>query len=635
MKTFSFENTLNFLPCIKTLNGKIISINSTFINFTGYSEKDILNKYILDVFNLLRINLNSSLSSINLEKDYFLFTKTFEAKQVNISIIKNKSIDETKYIFMEKSNFNINEKFPLFSALCSDNVLGVAIYSVPDKVLLKANQTYLDFLDKPFNDKKNSFGKKIYEFVSGWLGSRSEKIWDTLLSTGKAYNVSEYAYHSFERGTIYWSGTLVPIFENNQLKYVIEMTSDITETVLNRKLIEEQSKIIFQQNQELKAVIENISGPVITVDKSGNYSMLNNSAKKFFPNVNRIGDSYKFANFYNLQGTEEPLKKCLQQLGKTKKVTYINNFKAAIDNKISYMNLMLQPLLDCKGNIKEVLLIGVDITREVKKCKELEAVLKMQEEFFSFISHEFKTPLTVSMSAIQIIELVYKDHLSENMKKYLGKIKQSSLQQLRLVNNLLDITRAEAGYLKIHKKNDDIVVMTKAITDSISLYASQKNIKLHFSSSIPSLVMAIDDEKFERILLNLLSNAIKFTPEGKSVYINVSQRRNNICIRVTDEGVGIPREKQKIIFDRFGQVNNNLTRKAEGTGIGLCLVKLLVNNLGGEISVESVEGEGSSFEISLPVTNIVEDNIENSKFDLMDNRLIHTVNVEFSNIYFG
>ena len=135
-----------------------------------------------------------------------------------------------------------------------------------------------------------------------------------------------------------------------------------------------------------------------------------------------------------------------------------------------------------------------------------------------------------------------------------------------------------------------------------------------------------------RILLNLLSNAIKFTESGKRIYINIYQKKDRIVLEVRDEGVGIAKDKQKIIFDRFGQADNKLTRNSEGTGIGLCLVKLLVNALGGDINVISKEGEGSRFIVSLPDIQTEEQNVDVG--NLMENRLVETMNVEFSNIYF-
>lgn len=200
------------------------------------------------------------------------------------------------------------------------------------------------------------------------------------------------------------------------------------------------------------------------------------------------------------------------------------------------------------------------------------------------------------------------------------------------MNNLLDITRAESGYIKIHKRNMDIVHMTKAITESVTQYARGKGVRLKFSSPLTGIVIAIDDEKYERILLNLLSNAIKFTPPGKTISVKVFNKKGRIYIEVKDEGVGIPIEKQEVIFDCFGQVSSSLTHKSEGTGIGLYLVKVLVNELGGDIWLSSEEGSGSTFTTSFPITKVGDSEVETLK-ELTDNRLIQSAAIEFSDIY--
>lgn len=159
------------------------------------------------------------------------------------------------------------------------------------------------------------------------------------------------------------------------------------------------------------------------------------------------------------------------------------------------------------------------------KAKEIaENANETKNEFLSLISHEFKTPIAVINSAIQAMEVICKSELSEKANEYLKKIKQNSNRQLKLVNNLLDITRVNAGHFNTYKKNVDIVMLTKLITESITVFAEQKGIKLTFSSALKTKVIGLDEEKYERILLNLLSNAIKFTPKDKLITVKVYEK---------------------------------------------------------------------------------------------------------------
>jgi len=330
--------------------------------------------------------------------------------------------------------------------------------------------------------------------------------------------------------------------------------------------------------------------------------------------------------------TEEN-RRYFKRMEEEKNIIYRNNFQVDKGGKAAFYNLIYQPILDAEGSINEIVILGIDITHEMEEKYLLQKEMQMRNDFFSFISHEFKTPLTVINAAVQALEIICSKELSEKSKGFIGRIKQNSLRQLRLVNNLLDVMKAESGYLRGNKNNIDIVLLTQAITQSVMLYAEEKGLAVVFSTSITSKIISIDDEKYERILLNLLSNAIKFTRRGKSITVDLSMSKSKLCIKVIDQGVGIPEEKQSLIFDMFGQVDSSLTRMAEGTGIGLALVKLLVNSMGGEIFVESEERAGSTFNVLLPAHKPSMEHIGDYSMVPSDSRLIQATAIEFSNIY--
>ena len=325
---------------------------------------------------------------------------------------------------------------------------------------------------------------------------------------------------------------------------------------------------------------------------------------------------------------------CVKELmfcGLKKRPVFLDSVVAPLSES-GEIKYIIDIMDDANERVKEKLALQEQSKQMMLKKKEIEEILKIKDEFFSFISHEFKTPLTVINAAIQTMELVCGGELSAKAKKYMKRIKQNSLRLLRLINNLLDITKTENGYMKISRKNIDVVSLTKEITESVMPYANKKGVELDFSSSLNSLTVGIDDEKYERILLNLLSNAIKFTSPGKSVNVKLSAMKRMLCIEVEDEGPGIPAEKQEIIFDRFSRIDNNLTRSTEGTGIGLALVKLLINAMGGEIKVKSEEGKGSNFTVLLPSSRVKADELNETAARLNENRTIR-VAIEFSDIY--
>lgn len=322
----------------------------------------------------------------------------------------------------------------------------------------------------------------------------------------------------------------------------------------------------------------------------------------------------------------------IQSLVKKKEIQVYRDYKVCIRGKETYFNIIYQPIKNMHNEIAEIILMLVDVTSEVMERKTIEKLKNMQEEFFSFITHELRTPLTNMSSSIQLMELMCVDEMTPRIHKYIHMIKRNTMQQLRLINNLLDITRAQSGYLKAYKRNMDIVAATRAISESIQTFAISRKIHVIFHTEYESKIIAMDDEKFERIILNILSNAIKFTPENKNVYIKLYPKGEDICIEIKDEGYGIPKDKQNVIFERFGQANTNLTRESEGAGIGLCLVKLLVDAVGGKITLKSDEGKGSTFKIFLHDDTVSEG--EQLMFqEFTNDRLVQILNIEFSGIY--
>jgi PAS domain S-box-containing protein len=261
---------------------------------------------------------------------------------------------------------------------------------------------------------------------------------------------------------------------------------------------------------------------------------------------------------------------------------------------------------------------------------------KLRTEFFANISHELRTPLNMILGALQLVNI--KDNDCElikpdiKIKKYMPIIKQNCYRLLRLVDNLIDITKIDAGYLEISLKNDDIVKVVEDIVQSVATYVESKGLQLIFDTDIEEKYMAFDADKIERIMLNLISNAIKFTKTNGQVYVNIYDNQNTIAITVRDTGIGIPLEKHKEVFERFMQVDKSLSRKREGSGIGLSLVKSLVGMHGGKIYLNKEITEGSEFIIELPVKVLDEINVCNENFNVAEN-YIERIKVEFSDIY--
>lgn len=262
-------------------------------------------------------------------------------------------------------------------------------------------------------------------------------------------------------------------------------------------------------------------------------------------------------------------------------------------------------------------------------AEELSQKNKLITEFFTNVSHEFKTPLSIILMQLELMKLYQDDEAK--MQELITAATQNSYRLARLVGNILDISKMDAGFMNARLVLTDMVSLIREICISVDPYVKAKPIQFSFTTGVNSIMMPTDIEKVERILLNLLSNAIKYTGKAGKIEVCVRKRKNGgVIITVEDTGLGISYDKQKIIFDRFAQVDTFYDRPNEGTGIGLSLVKSLVEILGGNISLSSELGKGSKFTVSLPILEMDSDpkSIEFQGFNLAKK-----VEMELSDLY--
>lgn len=281
------------------------------------------------------------------------------------------------------------------------------------------------------------------------------------------------------------------------------------------------------------------------------------------------------------------------------------------------------------------------LEKEVEdRTNSLNQTMKYEElrtEFFANISHELRTPLNVIFGGQQMLELILKKSKDleekDKVNKYMGTMKQNCYRLVKLINNLIDITKIDAGYFEIKLKNRNIVDIVESITLSVAQYIESNGINVTFDTDVEEEIIACDPDKIERIMLNLLSNALKFTEPGGNIYVNMYDKKDKVRICVKDDGIGIPKEKQKSIFERFIQVDKSLSRNREGSGIGLSIVKSLVELHGGTINLISECGKGSEFIIDMPNKQILEEESINSKHSYLESNKIERIKIEFSDIY--
>jgi PAS domain S-box-containing protein len=230
--------------------------------------------------------------------------------------------------------------------------------------------------------------------------------------------------------------------------------------------------------------------------------------------------------------------------------------------------------------------------------REVERATKLKSKFLANMSHELRTPLNAIVGFSDLLAEGTPGQLNEKQKRFVNHIKQGSTHLLQLINDVLDLSKIEAGQLELRCEEFLVKDALPEVLSTIHPLAMAKNIQVEQIVESKNFVKA-DRVRFKQILYNLLSNAVKFTPKGGRVTIECSDYWDFVCMSVTDTGIGIRPEDQKVIFDEFRQVEGNTDGRHEGTGLGLAITKRLVEQQGGQILVQSELGKGSRFTFSL------------------------------------
>ncbi|MFP4132828.1 MAG: ATP-binding protein [Halothece sp.] len=255
--------------------------------------------------------------------------------------------------------------------------------------------------------------------------------------------------------------------------------------------------------------------------------------------------------------------------------------------------------------------------------EDLAQASQMKSEFLASMSHELRTPLNSILGFADLLERQRKDPLSENQIKQVQAIKRSGEHLLQLINDILDLSKIEAGKTELDLKPVVIHSLCSQCLRMVQPRADKKRIALSLELDYQIERAQLDERRVRQILINLLSNALKFTPEEGKVKLSgnlhygsqlleetrpdhspINSSTPYLCLEVSDTGIGIPKEKQALLFRPFQQLDSSLTRRHEGTGLGLALTKRLAELHGGTVSVESEENEGSVFRVWLPLTEL-------------------------------
>ncbi|MCX5787434.1 MAG: ATP-binding protein [Elusimicrobia bacterium] len=240
-----------------------------------------------------------------------------------------------------------------------------------------------------------------------------------------------------------------------------------------------------------------------------------------------------------------------------------------------------------------------------KMTLKLGEVERLKEEFLAKITHDLRSPLSAISGYIEIVQSGWKGPVTEGQKECLDVATSSVAYLAELINNILDVTKLEAGRMEFERGRLELAPLIEAVVRLLRVKAQEYKVRLSFEPAGEPPEVEADEEALRRVLINFVSNALKFTPEGGSVVVRTRREDGRAVVSVSDTGIGIPADKLDRMFTKFSQIRGKIQapRAVHGTGLGLVVCKEVVEAHGGKVWVESEEGKGSTFSFSLPVAS--------------------------------
>lgn len=486
---------------------------------------------------------------------------------------------------------------------------GLALYDRAGRVV------YMNpSLEKLFGVKQNLIGVKREEIVKKreWYFKYYLERYDDSLKTQKdVYSgkvVTNVMMKIYSKSPKYLEANYIPIKDSKG--GVVGMSASFRDVTtlknqaehINRQLLE-----VEKQKNRLQAVFENVEEGVYVFDKNLKMIQANDACELMTgcSEKEMVGKSY-----YDIFGCHDrvghyypefnPVSKVLST---RESVPYDEHLHKSKDGKSRWVGVSYTPIFNDKGEIEQI----VSVTRDITAIKELE---KAKSEFVSVASHELRTPLTVINGYLSLLlsgdlGSLENEKAQNTFLSVLAKVHLETQRLTKLVEELLNVSRIEEGNLKLIFRKLPVVDILEQTTDEFKPIAAMKGIRLKLENKVKengrNVYISGDPGKFKQILFNLLDNAVKFTESGGEIVTECVSKSGRLYISVRDTGVGIPQSMLPRVFEKFQQVSGSYLKENKGTGLGLFIVKSLVELHKGKIWVRSTPGKGTEFKLELPI----------------------------------
>lgn len=592
--------------------GEFSVFNPALEKLTGYTLKEIPNAevFMRKILNYPTEKITLNKPCIENETELKLYTKSGEIKTVIASSAEVYHKDKKMFVC---TFYDITERKKAESEL---KKLAEVIKQAKTAVVITDTNAKIKYVNPFFEEvtgytQEEARGKNPSILQSGKMNHRFYvRLWDTI-NSGKT-----------------WRGTFVNKHKNGQYYYedaVIFPIKNDNGEIINFAAVKKDITKEKQKEKELKKINNFLNAYKKAMDKSSSISITDNKGLVTYVNdrfAQLLGYSKKeLVNKINASSfdyDEEQTKQILEVI-ENKEIWrgIITNITKNKD--LIYTDTTIVPILNENGEIHEVISIKHDITELKKTMEKLEEAEKAKSEFLANMSHEIRTPLNAIFGFLQLLDDTI---LDKTQNEYVKIINSSAKSLLHIINDILDFSKIEKGKLELEEVEFNPVKEFEKAVDIFKIKALDKNID-YFSYIEPVLPDTVvgDPVRIRQVLTNLISNAIKFTEEDGLVFIEVRKIKETegkalLYFSVSDTGIGIPSDKQKLIFEAFSQADISVTRKFGGTGLGLSISSKLIQMMNSNMQLESKEGQGSKFFFELELKTKHE---KESKFSKLQN----------------
>jgi PAS domain S-box-containing protein len=518
----------------------------------------------------------------------------------------------------EAEHKRLAERFKLATQAAQ---IGIWDWEIQNDQLIWDDQLYALYGLKPgqFGGNRGEWLKGLHPDDRQYAFELTEKAMH-----GEAENNGEFRV-IWPDGSVHWLKTNGRMFRDEN-GIPVRMTG-VNYDITARKMAEVE---IRASEEKYRTLTESFDSIITTVDADGIFHYVNQAAARSYNLPADELTGKKMTDIFPLYVAESMLNNIRKVI--TSHSGMINESVVDVRGDLRWFSTSIQPLFDTSGDVRLALINAVDITyrknaeEELRKAKDkAEESDRLKSAFLTNMSHEIRTPMN---GILGFTELLRMPGLTEgDRSEYINIIKKSGDRMLNTINDLMEISSIEAGFVSIIKSATNINDTLLFMYSFFEWQAQQKGLELNFKTALPDedAILNTDKDKLESILINLIRNAIKFTNKG-SVVFGYEPKASEIEFFVTDTGIGIPAGRLEAVFDRFVQADITLSRKYEGSGLGLSIAKAYVEILGGKVWVRSEENSGSTFYFTIPwITKAIENHeITHAKTTKMDRLLIES-----------